>query len=65
MEVTSDPELITDLQDSKAVICPMIRDVITMASDLHEKNITKARQATLEKAFGCASIHYDVIYKED
>jgi len=65
MEVTSNPALSTEMVDSTSVIHPMVRDVITMTSDLHEKNIDKGRNAMLERAFSCASQHYDVIYKEN
>lgn len=64
MEVTSNPSFTTEMSGSYPVVRQLIRDVITITSELHEKNIGMARQATLERAFLCASQPYDVLHQE-
>ena len=47
MDVTSNPCFSTGLTANKALIRTLIRDVITIGSDLHEKGREKATEATL------------------
>lgn len=62
MEVTSNPSFSTEMSDNKSVVRQLIRDVIIMTSELHEKNLNKARQTTLERALKCMSQPYDLLH---
>ena len=42
MEITSNPSFSFEMEDSREFIKTLLRDVITMASDLHESGKTKA-----------------------
>ena len=42
----------------------MIRDVVTMAQELHEKNREMARECRVEQVSKCGKLGYTTIYRE-
>ena len=54
MEINSNPSFSCELEDSREYIKTLLRDVITMASDLHESNKTSASREYIKKVFSCA-----------
>ena len=54
MEINSNPSYSMDMDGSKDFIRTLLRDVITLAGDLHESNMTQAAPGMLQKAFKCA-----------
>ena len=54
MEINSNPSLQTDMDDSKEFIRILIRDVVTLACDLHEGIDTRGNGPLFEKVFRCA-----------
>ena len=64
MDITSCPSFSTEFTETKTLIRSLLRDSVTMASDLHEKNREKAREFTIEKVVKCGKNPYQVIYRE-
>ena len=54
MEINSNPSLQTDMDDSREFIKTLIRDVVTLACDLHEGIDTRGNAPLFEKVFRCA-----------
>ena len=54
MEFTSNPSYSFEYDDSREFMRNLLRDVITMAADLHEDNVTRANKAYVDKVFRCA-----------
>ena len=54
MEITSSPSYSLEMTDSKPIIRSLVRDTITMAQELHEKNREKAREEMMERVLKCA-----------
>ena len=53
-----------DLPGNCDVITTLLRDVITMTTDLHQPGTNSASTAHLEKVFKCAQQPYDILYSE-
>lgn len=49
---------------SSDVIKTLLRDVVTMASDLHQPGVTRAEPEMLKRVYACAQQPYDIIYSE-
>lgn len=47
MDVTTNPDFSMGLSANKALIRTLIRDTVTIGSELHEKNQEKAKEVTL------------------
>ena len=54
MEVTSCPSFSLEMADSKPIIRSVVRDTVTMAQELHEKNREKAREEMMGRVIKCA-----------
>ena len=48
MDITSCPSFSTEMETLKPIMRSFIRDMVTMAQDLHEKNQEFAREARIE-----------------
>ena len=54
MEINSNPSYVMEMEDNREFIRTLLRDVITLASDLHQSTKTQADPAFLAKVFKCA-----------
>ena len=54
MEINSNPSLLLDMDDSKEFLRTLMRDVVTLACDLHEGIDTRSNEEMLDKVFRCA-----------
>lgn len=54
IDITSNPTYSTDMESNSSLIFNLLRDVCTMASDLHEFGNKFATQKRIDKVFRCA-----------
>jgi len=52
------------MSGSQDLITTLLRDVVTMTSDLHEPGKTRAEPDRLQRVFECAQQPYDIVYSE-
>lgn len=64
MDITSCPSFATDMDSTKPLIRTLIRDVVTMAQEIHEKSREMARECRVEQVANCGKLPYVTIYRE-
>jgi len=64
MDVISNPSYSTEMDGNASMIYNLLRDVTTMASDLHEYGNKVATQKRVDKVFRCATLRYEVLFRE-
>ena len=64
MDITSCPSFSTEMVDAKPVVRTLLRDVVVMAQDLHEKNREKARESRMDQVLGCGQLNYKILHRE-
>lgn len=64
MDITSCPSFSTEMNDAKPIIRTMIRDLVTMTQELHEKNREMARESRMDQVLKCGKLPYATIYRE-
>ena len=63
IDFNSNPSYSTEMEGNSALIYNLLRDVTTMASDLHEPGNKFATPQRINKVFRCATMPYEVIYR--
>ena len=64
IDISPNPSYSTANSENKALIETLLRDVVTMASDLHEPGKSRAEPERLARVFECAQQPYNVVYSE-
>ena len=64
MDITSSPSFSTEMETLKPIMRSFIRDIVTMAQDLHEKNREIAKESRVEQILRCGMLPYTTIYRE-
>ncbi len=53
LAISTNPTYTLEMDANKQIIRTLLRDVTTMASDLHEPGTKRANKALLERVFAC------------
>ena len=64
MEVSTSPSYSFEMHASGEFLKTLLRDVITMVSDLHQVNKTTADKEYIQKVLECATQPYQIVYQE-
>ena len=64
MDLTSNPSYSTQMEDAKPIIRPLIRDMVTMVQELHQKGREIAHEEQIERVLTLGVNPYRVIHRE-